>query len=417
MELERQNYGNDCGGVHIFLMCKWTILTCKVPRLNNHRTTSLHYGLPKLISDDDDDNDLPADCDFDDSTITQLPFPFPGETTQISPFICYIKLARILSHVLKELYTTTRRRNGVEKIEQLTRELQIWEASSEPIIGRFSDIIDHEESHMEGTFQNTFSNWLHIMAQMSQVYIHRPALTFEPTESQFKLSVRACGKSSIGVLCLLNSFHGDERILSFLPSSPNMIFQCALLCLYQMWNQPLLCDPTSPSSVDTAGEELTDHEEWVGIAISMLDQMSTKDFSGRRMNHQETTSRILPLVQASGTLRHVLKATIHGLSHHSDNVVADLNDLNTQGRLLNQSRISVGTDTGNYTSNSVSSSTALPAPTVEPFDLDAAMSDESLYGNGHNLDFLNQLDESTWAFLNEIRGYSGDASDAFMSFH
>jgi len=169
--------------------------------------------------------------------------------------------------------------------------------------------------------------------------------------------------------------------------------------------------------VDTAGEELTDHEEWVGIAISMLDQMSTKDFSGRRMNHQETTSRILPLVQASGTLRHVLKATIHGLSHHSDNVVADLNDLNTQGRLLNQSRISVGTDTGNYTSNSVSSSTALPAPTVEPFDLDAAMSDESLYGNGHNLDFLNQLDESTWAFLNEIRGYSGDASDAFMSFH
>jgi len=376
--------------------------------------TSLHYGLPKLINNEDDDNDLPADCDFDDITLTQLPLPFPGESTKMSPFLCYIKLAKILSAILKELYTTTRRRNGVQKIEQLTRELQVWDSLSEITIGRFSDVDqDYYGQNRDGDGRDAMSLWLHLLSQMALIYIHRPALTFEPSEPQFQTSLRMCSKASENVISLLDMFHGDEKLRRMFPSGPNIIFQCALLCLYRAWH-------TLPSTNASPLSYIQNDERWIGpspaveTAASLLDTLNKTGLS-QSVSAQEFSAKTAPLLQASWVLRHLLTATAQCVATSTESPHSVISTTSNSISAFpcvppsNTSRSHFGDlEQMQFASEPIRLSSSHNTELGVGGGHGSETSPDFLFGNENGLEYLNQMDDSTWTFLSQLGGYSGE---------
>ncbi|RMZ89855.1 hypothetical protein DV736_g2914, partial [Chaetothyriales sp. CBS 134916] len=183
------------------------------------------HGLPTLINDADVDVDYPVDCELDEADAASLSLPLPGETTKVSEFIAYAQLARILSEALCELYTTTRRRGGAEKILKLHNDLQVWEQ-------RFKQLL--EESTHEGHTHSILCQWLSFMRDVTMVQIHRPALTFDVTTQQFTESLHACARASSAIIEQLSRHSGRTSILGMAPAGPSLISQCGLThMLYQ----------------------------------------------------------------------------------------------------------------------------------------------------------------------------------------
>ncbi|OBT71931.1 hypothetical protein VF21_09020 [Pseudogymnoascus sp. 05NY08] len=267
--------------------------------------TSLKYGFPKLINDEDDDNDLPVDSDFENMEITQLPLPLPGEDTKFGPFLFYIKLAKILSTCLKQLYTTTRRRQGVEKIASLTRALQAWESAAPSIDGLATDMDEVLEnqgsSRIEHGNPSFILLWLRLLSLAAMIFVHRPALTYETTQPQFSTSLKICVDSASKIISMLHHYRHEYRLLCMSPIGPSIIFQSALLCLYGHWH-----------SINTQpGVENYEFSAVVVTATELLDNI----YNSTMMADQRTQSLHLPvardppeapLAQASWTLRYLL---------------------------------------------------------------------------------------------------------------
>jgi hypothetical protein len=377
--------------------------------------TSLYYGLPKIINNEDDDNDLPADCDFDDITLNQLPLPLPGESTKMSPFLCYIKLAKILSSILKELYTTTRRRNGVQKIEQLTRELQVWESLSEITIGKLTDLEQDYGQHRDGSGEDILSIWLHLLSQMALIYVHRPALTFETTEPQFKASLALCSKASVNVISMLHRFRREEQLFRIFPAGPNLIFQSALLCLYRTWHQIPSASGTSPESSIHDNENI-ELNPVIEIASSLLDDLNHTGFSQHLSLQDDFSTKPPPLLQASWVLRHLSTITTQHLQTstiESPRSTISANALPNYTISVPSGSRSRGLETTHFSPDSVRPSLSeqyMHGSSGSP------ISSDFLFGDGNGLGYLNQMDESTWTFLSQMGGYSGEANASFTNY-
>ncbi|KAJ5928563.1 hypothetical protein N7466_007519 [Penicillium verhagenii] len=151
------------------------------------KITSLHHGLPSQINDLDVDNDMPLDCNLTDLDVVELAHPLPGEKTPVFEFIQYVHLGKILSRIREMLYTTTKRRNGAAKINELDLDLRMWNQNlkSNGIhfdIGSVSARVSSENSPqvMEKT-----TLWLQLLANVAIILIHRPGLSFDDSTVEF----------------------------------------------------------------------------------------------------------------------------------------------------------------------------------------------------------------------------------------
>lgn len=200
------------------------------------RITSVTNGLPELVKDADVDNDMPVDCILDDLNVELLSHPLPGETTPVFLFNQYVLLCKKLSAILSQLYTTTQRRGGAEKIMRLDRDLRVWNHSFNalPHVAPFevAEVSPHtyEDDGNEGLA--LMNHWVQLLANIAMIQIHRPALTFNLNTPEFNSGLKTCVKSSSAILSLLENTTFGWWLRSICPSSPAIVFQSALMHIY-----------------------------------------------------------------------------------------------------------------------------------------------------------------------------------------
>ncbi|KAJ5732546.1 hypothetical protein N7493_004027 [Penicillium malachiteum] len=171
--------------------------------------TSLIHGLPSLINDVDVDCDMPTDCHMDDLDAAELSHPLPGERTAIFLFIQYVALGKLLSRIRETLYTTTQRRNGATKINDLNLDLRMWNQILKTT-GIIFDIgtIPSPLLRNESAYENDRTVlWLQLLANTAMGFINRPGLSFDDTTVEFANCLRACVASSTANLSLLKEIH------------------------------------------------------------------------------------------------------------------------------------------------------------------------------------------------------------------
>jgi hypothetical protein len=237
--------------------------------------------------------------------LKELPLSLPGEATSFSHFLLYLRLVRIISNTVRRLYTTTLRRGAVDKIQTLSRELHVWEHTFNQSLG-----VNRSSSVVDLTF---IVPYLQLMSNVAMLMIHQPALTFGPEFPQFKKSLVACTRSCMQIVILLDSNKSERRISYLQPSAARLIFQSALMCLYNTWHD-LSANPNekptedqTPFSVpmkqmiDTATGLLELHRsEWATThrADSSHESSSTLDALNRTIDllrrlETETTQRTM----------------------------------------------------------------------------------------------------------------------------
>lgn len=140
--------------------------------------------------------------------------------------------------MLGQLYTTTDRRGGADKIKQLDLDLRVWasDLKKHPHVNRL-DLGD--STHRQKTNRNIDENslivpWLELVANITRILIHLPGLTFERSTTQFRDSLEKCVLSAVTIIRLLNDNALDQRVSILSPCGPSIVFQSGLL---QIFNQ------------------------------------------------------------------------------------------------------------------------------------------------------------------------------------
>lgn len=194
------------------------------------------HGLPKLIQDFDVDTDMPIDCDLRDINDQPIIHPLPAESTPVALYIHYVQLLKLVSKVLGQLYTTSSRRDGPDKIGRLDMALRVWHngfTSSIKLspfeIGDVSKGVHDSQAGSYSTSESRMAVWLELMANFTMILIHRPALTFDSETQQFRDSLKACFRSSTAFLYLMEAVSRSVWEFSIFPICPGPVFQCALV--------------------------------------------------------------------------------------------------------------------------------------------------------------------------------------------
>lgn len=216
-------------GIHVrqvrkSIPCPFTLLAVVA---DSNRMTSFLHGLPQLINDFDVDVDYPLDCDLEDLSDSGLVFPLPGESTQLQDFVHLIRLSRILSSMLSQLYTTTQRRMGPIKISSLEKDLRAWRQSIDGEHAPSYDAVDRFES----VSSDMRSVWLPLAENITRFLIHRPGLTFDPETKPFEDSLRVCRDAACEIISLMAK-HDHTLIDYTLASLSSLSFQCALVLVW-----------------------------------------------------------------------------------------------------------------------------------------------------------------------------------------
>lgn len=196
--------------------------------------------MPRLIRDQDVDTDLPTSVDHDLMSRTHVAFPLPGERSQVDTAISLFKLARVIGRTLEELYTTTKRRGGVAKIEHLQAELDTW-GRENPSMILMDDTsgVDTNTLMVNASMEAIFLGVAHCVAT---IHVHRPALSFTTTDPHFITSLMMCGKASAHLIKLLSSGLASEDILSIAPQASalwtntllvTLLYPCGIHMLWQ----------------------------------------------------------------------------------------------------------------------------------------------------------------------------------------
>ncbi len=206
--------------------------------------------MPRLIRDEDVDTDFPTRVGHDLLSRTHVGFPLPGEATQVDSALLFFKIARIMGQILQNLYTTTQRRGGVQKIARFQAELDMWERSLISHTPKDSSQ-DFEASGLETSLPLSFLRVTHCLVT---IHIHRPALSFTTPHPQFSKSLEVCCSASANLIKLLC---GSLRSLTSLvdsgelfpialcvtllyPHGAHVLWQAALTILFARWKgQPL----------------------------------------------------------------------------------------------------------------------------------------------------------------------------------
>ncbi|KAK0115613.1 hypothetical protein ONS95_000117 [Cadophora gregata] len=355
---------------------------------------SLHYGLPKIIQDEDDDNDLPIDCDIGNISLTQLPLPLPGEQTRFASFLVYVRLSKILSMVLKDLYTTTRRRNAEDAMVSLDRELSMWLSLAEPVIGELWDPSERENDAPSWDFS---SLWLHAMYRLAVIYIHRPALTFEPTEPKFKDSLGIYSKAASALIQLLIMSTSERRLFYALPIGPSIVFQCGILNLFAVWY--------TPSSA-------LDYKSPVESAASLLEHLEKSIFYKRPTPEEGAigTRYNQPLSHAAWVLRH-LSAITSQIPDISGSPAASSSHQNDSSQWACNPAPSYTAPA--YHPDSRGQHNDVVTPSIQlglqaPQEQATFLDPNFPWGLGGGIDYFNQMYDSLWNFLPSVDDMMGD---------
>lgn len=229
---------------------------------NKYSSTSIAYGLPKIISDTDVDVGYPTNCDFDDMEIAELPVPLPGEGTQASMFIALAKLSTIMQQFTRLLFTTTERRDGEAKISKLDRHLRVWHYEH-------SDLIAQGKSDGQS---NSLALHLQILAHFCLLLIHQPGLTLEEQNPQFPKSLTISLHCAINLLQILTESRGNQALPCLQRNIPRLVFQCGLVCIYYSWHNQTINLPEA-DCFSEAGAEVgskTTLKSVIDMACSLL---------------------------------------------------------------------------------------------------------------------------------------------------
>lgn len=194
-----------------------------------------------LIRDNDIDIDYPLDCDLSTGDPSHISLPLPGESTSVNDFIAFVHLGRILSTILDQLYTTTSRRNGPEKIVKLRGELLGWNQRFGGQLGGQIDgngllrpVSNHHNILQDEPLSRVL---LPSVSNMAAMLIHRPGMTFAETTPEFHESLRWCAASSSMVIENASIAASNPLMCRIVfPLSPNIIFHSAILHIF-LWCQ------------------------------------------------------------------------------------------------------------------------------------------------------------------------------------
>ncbi|KAI1356613.1 hypothetical protein F5Y01DRAFT_301455 [Xylaria sp. FL0043] len=168
--------------------------SAKENEMRKRLMTAISHGLPTLIQDRDVDIDYPLDCDLSQGDAEHLSLPLPGESTPVNDYIALVHLGRILSTILEQLYTTTSRRSGPEKIAKLRNELLGWNQKFASQLesqidgdGLLKPLISGRHSPCDGSLSRIL---LPLLSNMAIMLIHRPGLTFSENTLEFQENFR-----------------------------------------------------------------------------------------------------------------------------------------------------------------------------------------------------------------------------------
>lgn len=183
---------------------------------------------------------MPADCILEDIDAEHVSYPSPGETTPIAFFNQSVLLGMKLSIILEQMYTTTQRRDSVDKITRLDQKMRTWNQTFNALPHVTPFEIGETLHSIAGTNGQSWKRlstvWLQLLANLAMVLIHRPALTFPPETPEFAVSLSVCIKCSSVILRLLEDEEFGVWLRSVCPSGPNLVFQTALMHVYSSCN-------------------------------------------------------------------------------------------------------------------------------------------------------------------------------------
>ncbi|KAK1979352.1 fungal-specific transcription factor domain-containing protein [Colletotrichum cereale] len=252
--------------------------------------SSVYHGMPRLIRDQDVDADLPSRVDHDQVSRERVAFPLPGERFQVDTALCMFKLAVIVGETLEKLYSTTRRRGGIAKINQLQAELTMWERLL--LIDEVADPEDDGADPPTTASANTFEVvFLRAAFYNATIHVHRPALAFTAADPQFDVSLLACCRASAGLIKLSAASVFDSKPHQWInavatahlcPNGLHMLWQAGLTLLFARWKgQPVVSDEEDGDLVKTCAETLRrlradDANGYVAQCADVLDMLREK---------------------------------------------------------------------------------------------------------------------------------------------
>jgi hypothetical protein len=200
-----------------------------VSKLTFRSFISTYHGLPRTLRDQDIDTDMPASVSHDQITTEKIAFPLPGEASEMDSALLFFRLAKIMGATLESLYTTTRRRGGVQKIARLQGELDLWTRDVDSYRQSNAADDDRKDYPLQG---KVFLRYIHYIVVL---HVHRPALTFDKSHPQFQDSLRRSATAAEHILDILTTKQIDELGVLVYPSGLHVIWQAALLLLYNSW--------------------------------------------------------------------------------------------------------------------------------------------------------------------------------------
>ncbi|OAT04056.1 transcriptional activator protein [Blastomyces gilchristii SLH14081] len=193
------------------------------------------HGLPKSFRDQDIDVELPSDVDDDFVNTSGYLLSLPGEPTGMLTFVSLIKVVRILSNTLEILYTTTDRRQTVTKIKMIDRLLDQWIHTLPDHLQLGPDAFTQPPLSADGvlTLIEPSIAFLHISYLYTRLSAHRVALSFFPSQPQYRTSLMIC-MDVAKELTFLNS--RSRRCLLVFDVNPGShvytLWTCGLLSLF-----------------------------------------------------------------------------------------------------------------------------------------------------------------------------------------
>lgn len=237
---------------------------------------SCNNGSPKLIKDEDVDSDLPLEyVGLDGESLTP---PLPGERGINYEYISFIKLIRIFSQMLKTLYTTTDRKNGLQKITNLRIRLDNW----------------REEVFCDNVTSPTMRLML-LQYYVILIHVYRPGLTYSKDTWGFKYCLQQSVTISKQFIQKYNDIRteANNRVYFLHTIGFHMLFQSGLLLLFNS-----LLGITHQLEVDN-----DDFQVYIDMVLDCLKPTSNALFNNRR-GFMEGCSKVI------GELRdHVLKGS------------------------------------------------------------------------------------------------------------
>lgn len=264
------------------------------------------YGLPRLIQDSDVDTAMPVDCELQYIDDQPLVHPLPGESTPVALYIYYVELLKLVSEILAQLYTTSSRRGGADKIATLDRDLRVWHHGctracklSLHEIGDVTKRMYNARSSPCSVSEKRMVTWLEIMVNYTMILIHRPALTFDLETQRFRDSLNCCLRCSTAILHLMDSDSIEIWDTLIAPLGPSVVFQSGLMSVL---HHCYAVEARASGSIPLGEEKYS-----IPKALQILQRMQSQQV------HGNTSSASNQLLQAPMSLLMDLNRNLTGM--------------------------------------------------------------------------------------------------------